>query len=49
MIDELGANHKVGSVYFNLRDSNKFNADLIMKMNSKYRNLWWIDIWDYYN
>ena len=50
MIDELGVNHKVGEVYFSLNNNtNKFNADLIMKMNSNYRNLWYIYIYDYNN
>ena len=50
MIDELGVNHKVGEVYFSLNNNtNKFNADLIMKMNSNYRNLWYIYIIDHSN
>ena len=49
MIDELGVHHKVGKVHFKLNDSNKLNADLIMKMNSNYRNLWCIYIDDHNN
>ena len=49
MIDELGVNHKVGIVEFILNDSNKYNADLIMKINSNYRNLWGIYIRDGYD
>ena len=46
MIDELGANDKVGIAVLELYDSNKLNADLIMKMNSNYHNLWDISIDD---
>jgi len=49
MIDKLGVNHKVGRVILSLNDSNKFNANLIMKMTSNYPNLWYIYIRDRYN
>ena len=45
MIDDLGVNDKVGSVRFNVTN-NKYSADLIMKMASKYDNVWSISISD---
>jgi len=44
MIDELNVNHRVGMVFICHDDNDLVNNELLVKMNDRYHNLYYINI-----
>ena len=47
MINDLDVNNKVTTILVQIKDENPINYEIMMKMVNKYRNIYWIVVYDW--